>query len=158
MKILHPPKKRGKWENLKFLEKKIGSDNDTEIGPWFRFPIPKPGFSRILGHVCMHVGITLLLVCAFFTVRHEKFAIVVKCKWGKINLKQTSVSQNYNQNSITLIWKCWIWFNALSFSRAKWIWDRTKMFWSSPKWTFPNLIFLFSPKFGKSPNIELNWS
>ena len=45
----------------------------------------------------------VLLVCAFFTVRHEKFAIVVKCKWGKINLKQTSVSQNYNQNSITLI-------------------------------------------------------
>ena len=28
--------------------KKNGSDNDTEIGPWFRFPIPKPGFSRTL--------------------------------------------------------------------------------------------------------------
>ena len=35
----------------------------------------------------MHVGITLLLVCAFFTVRHEKFAIVVKCRWGKINFE-----------------------------------------------------------------------
>ena len=29
----------------------------------------------------------VLLVGAFFTVRHEKFAIVVKCKWGKINFE-----------------------------------------------------------------------
>ena len=29
-------------------EKKIGSDTDTEIGPWFWFPIPKPGFGRTL--------------------------------------------------------------------------------------------------------------
>ena len=27
-------------------EKKIATD--TEIGPWFRFPIPKPGFGRTL--------------------------------------------------------------------------------------------------------------
>ena len=70
-----------------FRKKSFGSNTNTKIGPWFRFPIPKPGFSRILGHVCMHVGITLLLVCAFFTVRHEKFAIVVKCRWGKINFE-----------------------------------------------------------------------
>ena len=70
-------------KKFRFQEKKFGTD--TEIGPWFRFP--KPGFSRTLGHICMHVGITLLLVCAFFTVRHEKFAIVVKCRWGKINFE-----------------------------------------------------------------------
>ena len=29
-------------------EKKIGSDTDTKIGPWFRFPIPEPGFGRTL--------------------------------------------------------------------------------------------------------------
>ena len=29
----------------------------------------------------------VLLVCAFFTVRHEKFAMVVKRKWGKINFE-----------------------------------------------------------------------
>ena len=23
---------------------------DTEIGPWFHFPIPKPGFGRTLAH------------------------------------------------------------------------------------------------------------
>ena len=33
---------------------------------------------------------------------------------------------------------------------------------SSPTWTFPNLIFLLGPKFGKSPKffgepIELDW-
>ena len=26
----------------------MGSDTDTETGPWFRFPIPKPGFGRTL--------------------------------------------------------------------------------------------------------------
>ena len=29
-----------------FGKKKSGSDTDSEIGPWFRFPIPKPGCSR----------------------------------------------------------------------------------------------------------------
>ena len=40
---------------LKLFEKKrfvseifLGSDTDTEIGPWFWFPIPKPGFGRTL--------------------------------------------------------------------------------------------------------------
>ena len=47
-------KKRRK-NKFGFGKKSFGS---TEIGPWFRFPIPKPGFSRTLGHVCMHVGIT----------------------------------------------------------------------------------------------------
>ena len=31
-----------------FLNKSFGFDNDTEIGPWFRFLIPKPGFGRTL--------------------------------------------------------------------------------------------------------------
>ena len=30
--------------------KKISSDTKTEIGPWFRFPIPKPGFGFTLTH------------------------------------------------------------------------------------------------------------
>ena len=33
---------------FRFREKKIGFDTDTEIGPLFRFPIPKPGFGRTL--------------------------------------------------------------------------------------------------------------
>ena len=28
--------------------KKISFDTNTKIGPWFRFPIPKPGFGRTL--------------------------------------------------------------------------------------------------------------
>ena len=43
-------------KKLKFFEKKkfqfrkksFGSDTDTQIGPWFWFPIPKPGFGRTL--------------------------------------------------------------------------------------------------------------
>ena len=31
-----------KKKEFQFREKRFGSD--TEIGPWFRFPIPKPGF------------------------------------------------------------------------------------------------------------------
>ena len=37
-----------KKNKVSVSEKKIGSD--TEIGPWFRFPIPKPGFGRTLKH------------------------------------------------------------------------------------------------------------
>ena len=48
-KNLYPPKK---WKNIVLvLEKKsFGSDTDTEIGPWFRFLISKPGFGRTLVH------------------------------------------------------------------------------------------------------------
>ena len=31
-----------------FGKKSFGSDTDTEIGPWFRFTIPKPGVGRTL--------------------------------------------------------------------------------------------------------------
>ena len=44
-----------------FGKKEFGSDTDTEIGPWFRFPIRKPGFGRtllklttFLIHFCVH--------------------------------------------------------------------------------------------------------
>ena len=30
------------------VSKKNGSNTDTKIGPWFQFPIPKPGFGRTL--------------------------------------------------------------------------------------------------------------
>ena len=30
------------------FKKKNGSNTDTKIGPWFWFPIPKPGFGRTL--------------------------------------------------------------------------------------------------------------
>jgi hypothetical protein len=33
-----------------FKKNFFGSDTDTEIGPWFRFPIPKPGFGCTLIH------------------------------------------------------------------------------------------------------------
>ena len=54
-KNLYPAKK---WENMQknlnfekkfgFGKKKFGSDTDTEIQPWFRFPIPIPNFGRTL--------------------------------------------------------------------------------------------------------------
>ena len=56
-KNLYPKKRSRKHvKNLNFFQmfcfgfgkKKIGSNTDTEIGPWFRFPIPKPGFGRTL--------------------------------------------------------------------------------------------------------------
>ena len=33
---------------LNFFEKKVGSDTNTEIGPWFWYSIPKPGFGLTL--------------------------------------------------------------------------------------------------------------
>ena len=35
-------------KKVRFRKEKISSDTDTEIGPWFQFPIPKPGFGRTL--------------------------------------------------------------------------------------------------------------
>ena len=32
------------WKNVSVSEKKFPFDTDTKTGPWFRFPIPKPGF------------------------------------------------------------------------------------------------------------------
>ena len=40
-----------KTKEIRFRKKKIGSDTDTEIGPWGRLPIPKPGFSRTIGGI-----------------------------------------------------------------------------------------------------------
>ena len=41
--------KFGKKKKFWFQKKKsFGSDTDTEIRPWYRFPIPKPGFGRTL--------------------------------------------------------------------------------------------------------------
>ena len=40
--------KTNKKKEIQFRKKKIGSDTDTEIGPWVWFPIPKPGFGRTL--------------------------------------------------------------------------------------------------------------
>ena len=55
-KNLYPPKKWETWE--KFENKKFGlgknnfgSDTNTEIESWFRFPILKPGFGRTLKNV-----------------------------------------------------------------------------------------------------------
>ena len=53
-KNLYPQERSGKHEKH-FLKKKFGlgkknfgSDTNTEIGPWFRFPIPKSGFGHTL--------------------------------------------------------------------------------------------------------------
>ena len=35
-------------KKFRFWKKKFGSDTNTKIGSWFRFPIPKPGFGRTL--------------------------------------------------------------------------------------------------------------
>ena len=40
--------KKMKKKSFSFRKKKFDSDTDTKIGPWFRFPIPKPGFGRKL--------------------------------------------------------------------------------------------------------------
>ena len=41
-----------KYENMKFFEVTVSEKkilgSDTEIGPWFRFPILKPAFIRTL--------------------------------------------------------------------------------------------------------------
>ena len=42
-------KKELKDKKNQFQKKYFGSDTDTEIGPWFRSPIPKTGFGRTLG-------------------------------------------------------------------------------------------------------------
>ena len=35
-------------KSFRFGKNKFGSNTDTEIGPWFQLPIPKPGFSPTL--------------------------------------------------------------------------------------------------------------
>ena len=40
--------KKKKKKSLSFGKKFFDSDTDTEIGPWFQFPIPKPGFGCTL--------------------------------------------------------------------------------------------------------------
>ena len=42
--------KKLKKPSFGFGKKKFSPDNDTEIEPWFPFPIPKPGFGRTLGY------------------------------------------------------------------------------------------------------------
>ena len=40
-----------KFEEMSFgfeKKKRFGSETDTEIRPWFRFPIPKPNFGLTL--------------------------------------------------------------------------------------------------------------
>ena len=39
-----------KKKKFRFWKKKFRSDTDTEIEPWFRFLIPKPGFGCTLPH------------------------------------------------------------------------------------------------------------
>ena len=40
--------KKNEKKSFSFGKKNFGSNTDTDIGPWFRSPIPKPGFSRTL--------------------------------------------------------------------------------------------------------------
>ena len=48
-KLMSPKKK---WETFQkkfgFWRKNFGSGDDTEFGPWFQFPISKPGFGHTL--------------------------------------------------------------------------------------------------------------
>ena len=46
-------------KKVSVLEKKISSDTNTEIGPWFWFLKPKPGFGRTLP--CRQEGFSVLL-------------------------------------------------------------------------------------------------
>ena len=46
MKTYIFPKNEKEW--FRFREKKFQLDTNTEIGPWFRFPIPKQNFGRTL--------------------------------------------------------------------------------------------------------------
>ena len=41
-------RKKNEKKGFGLGKKKFGSDTDTEIGPWFRFPIPKPNFGLTL--------------------------------------------------------------------------------------------------------------
>ena len=40
--------KKNENKEVSVSEKSFGSDTDTEMGPWFWFLIPKPGFGRTL--------------------------------------------------------------------------------------------------------------
>ena len=49
-------------KNVSVSEKKIGSKTDTEIEPWFRFPIPKPNFGLTLMKISDLEDIGALLI------------------------------------------------------------------------------------------------
>ena len=54
---------------FEFFGKKISSNTDTKIGPWFRFLILKPSFGHTL--VCRHESLENLLANQFY---HNLFA------------------------------------------------------------------------------------
>jgi hypothetical protein len=47
-----------KKKKIGFGKKKFASETDTEIGPWFRFSVPKPNFgltvayNNVMGIIC----------------------------------------------------------------------------------------------------------
>ena len=56
-------KKKEFW----FRKKNLGFDTDTEIGPWFWFSIPKPGFGRTLQRCIRSVDLINLNFLALFS-------------------------------------------------------------------------------------------
>ena len=106
---MYSPKKYEKMSKIWKREvsvsekKKNGSDTDTEIGPWFRFPIPKPGFGCTLplptfmchskaitrGHnqmTCKSASCTKHTTCDFVQKRKKKevYCTGTVCLFGSL--------------------------------------------------------------------------
>ena len=54
-------------KEIKFRKNIFGSYSDTKIGPWFRFPIPKPGFRFIQFHFACNFVRKLYRDAAWFS-------------------------------------------------------------------------------------------
>ena len=86
LRILYNLQEAGKTrENLKYFEKKVSvsekksfsSDTNTEIGPQFWFPIPKPDFGGKLDQ-CPHIFVTYAL---FFYTSFKTILDPFKNSW-----------------------------------------------------------------------------
>ena len=61
-----------KKKSFGFGKKNFGSETDTEIGPWFWFPIPKPNFGLPLStsEVMLNCRIACIFACKVVMDEH----------------------------------------------------------------------------------------
>ena len=73
-----------KKKSFGFRKKNFGSETDTEIVTWFRFPIPKPNFSQMLlyNHFDLNVDSA---VCRYVGAKHQ--LKIVSKKWILISFR-----------------------------------------------------------------------
>ena len=105
LKKLHPPRcgKTTKIWSFKFFflkcgfRNKIGSNTNTKIEPYYRFPIPKPGFEVSVAHYVTGSLFQTLLKCPVFKkgIRHRHIIGWTKKEIWKFGKNKTFIKLRY---------------------------------------------------------------